>query len=811
MPRQDPESKKKYLVAKLRKRLQKANGDDQAPSSDEEFQIHANKRSKAMQGNKVANKNTRKIEVGWIHQGQQVQKKGGGGARQIVVSKDATGEVIIEEAIKLFFPEGISKRGLKVTDVHLIDVCDFSYVKFPASQTVGETYEKEKPSGILRYYLSTTLRKDIPKASSEGTSESEIVCKGGPEMSHIAAPEMFHEVAPSHVAAPSYEVAPSHVAAPSYEVAPSHVAAPSYEVAPSHVAAPETSHEVAPSHVAAPSHEAAPFHEAARSHEAAPSHDAAPSHVAAPETFHKGKQDSSCTRSLETSYGLYPVFSGEVCISTQPLEITYFREIESSYCEVVSTLKARSRNQCFYTNMDEDDETDKLDPDAVLDPLMNGYRVAEISKGQTCFVRRTTRDDDGVGIVTEYEFPSLDSADSPDPVLICHQPNEVWGYEEGKLVLGIVSPHHNHEGLQYEWYCNGKSVYSDGCLIVVNTPGLYHCQLRASVSEDGAGVKEILRDSNVIQVVRIPDNVSQTCNETPPSEERNRDSPLVVTWEDEQLQMSDVVVDHTEAINHGSFGEVFRGKYKGKNVAVKRIKSKRAKRPDKVILKEATIHRQLSSQQIVKFIGAGMDACHVYILTELVEGRNMEEVIYSSDLLNDDLKVKAVGDLLEAVAYLHAHEPQIIHQDIKPANILIPDNATPAKLCDLGLAKIRSYDIASSTACGVHSPGTPEYMSPETLVKHEKATTSSDMWSVGITLIEWFVGTDAWDLQNIDEEEEPVMHIKQLMRNREAPPTLGRLKLHLSLVQPCVEYNATDRPAADNLLRRFKCPSCAQI
>ena len=70
-----------------------------------------------------------------------------------------------------------------------------------------------------------------------------------------------------------------------------------------------------------------------------------------------------------------------------------------------------------------------------------------------------------------------------------------------------------------------KSVYSDGSLIVVNTPGLYHCQLRASVSEDGAGVKEILRDSNIIQVVRIPDNVSQTssraCNETPPPEERS--------------------------------------------------------------------------------------------------------------------------------------------------------------------------------------------------------------------------------------------------------------------------------------------------
>lgn len=43
-------------------------------------------------------------------------------------------------------------------------------------------------------------------------------------------------------------------------------------------------------------------------------------------------------------------------------------------------------------------------------------------------------------VVTSYDFPSIDTAESPDPYLITHHPQEVWGYEDEKLIMGIVSP-----------------------------------------------------------------------------------------------------------------------------------------------------------------------------------------------------------------------------------------------------------------------------------------------------------------------------------------------------------------------------------
>ncbi|PIK43971.1 hypothetical protein BSL78_19174 [Apostichopus japonicus] len=158
--------------------------------------------------------------------------------------------------------------------------------------------------------------------------------------------------------------------------------------------------------------------------------------------------------------------------------------------------------------------------------------------------------------------------------------------------------------------------------------------------------------------------------------------------------------------------------------------------------------------------------------------------------------------VLEGVAYLHEHDPQIIHQDIKPANILLDRYLNP-KLCDLGIAKARSFGVASTTM-GVYAAGTPEYMSPETLLDNKKGTAASDIWSLGLTLTEWFSGRDPWNLQ--DQEEEPVTYIRDCMRKQKMPQVLNICKFPLLL--PCLKYDPADRPIARNVLRQFQCPSC---
>ena len=153
------------------------------------------------------------------------------------------------------------------------------------------------------------------------------------------------------------------------------------------------------------------------------------------------------------------------------------------------------------------------DPDQPFDPLMNGFSVGEISKGngKRCFVRRSTNtpDDSVQADSTMYEFPLSTEATSADELLILHQPSEVWGYEEGKLILGVVSPNHNNDAVLYEWFRDGECVYSGGCILVVEQPGYYHCRVKVNLSIGGKEAEEFVRDSGTVQVVRM-------CAEPPP-------------------------------------------------------------------------------------------------------------------------------------------------------------------------------------------------------------------------------------------------------------------------------------------------------
>lgn len=62
-------------------------------------------------GNKNASKDTRRIELGWIHNKRQVRTKCGGGTRKVVVPKKAGYEDLLKLGKELFFPAGQSKKG----------------------------------------------------------------------------------------------------------------------------------------------------------------------------------------------------------------------------------------------------------------------------------------------------------------------------------------------------------------------------------------------------------------------------------------------------------------------------------------------------------------------------------------------------------------------------------------------------------------------------------------------------------------------------------------------------------------------------
>lgn len=97
-----------------------------------------------------------------------------------------------------------------------------------------------------------------------------------------------------------------------------------------------------------------------------------------------------------------------------------------------------------------------------------------------------------------------------------------------------------------------------------------------------------------------------------------------------------------------------------------------------------------------------------------------------------------VRDVAGGLAYLHAQEPPIIHQDIKPDNILILKNGDFV-ITDFGISKQLRQSLRKS-AMSLSTAGAISYMGPERFSKNFHAVKASDIWSLGASIYELACG-----------------------------------------------------------------------
>ncbi|HXB55352.1 MAG TPA: protein kinase [Vicinamibacteria bacterium] len=185
-------------------------------------------------------------------------------------------------------------------------------------------------------------------------------------------------------------------------------------------------------------------------------------------------------------------------------------------------------------------------------------------------------------------------------------------------------------------------------------------------------------------------------------------------------------------IGQGAMGEVFKGQdpFLNRSVAVKTISASLAGDEEvrKRFLREAQSAAKLNHPHIITVYDFGEEHGKIYLAMELLEGKDLKDLIGGNLLSNLNQKLDIMEQIGEGMAFAHAND--VVHRDLKPANIHIQPSGQ-VKIMDFGLARFSSSDM---TRTGMVT-GTPHYMSPEQ-VRGEKADARSDIFSLGAVFYE---------------------------------------------------------------------------
>ncbi|MCS7014918.1 MAG: serine/threonine-protein kinase [Gemmatales bacterium] len=250
-----------------------------------------------------------------------------------------------------------------------------------------------------------------------------------------------------------------------------------------------------------------------------------------------------------------------------------------------------------------------------------------------------------------------------------------------------------------------------------------------------------------------------------------------------------------EKLGEGSMGAVYKARQISVDrlVAVKILKSSLAQNAGYIqrFLREAKIAAQLSSNNIVQAIDAGVAGSIYYFVMEYVEGRTIKQELDSGRVFDEKEAVEIVLQVAQALE--HAHRRGLVHRDVKPANIIITRDGL-VKLADLGLAR-QIHDRELDKLEKDLTIGTPFYIAPELIQLKTQPDIRADIYSLGATLYHMVTGQPPFPYKNVRQ-----VLIAQL-REKPKPPDQINPDLSPGLCE------VIERMMAKNRERRYHTPA----
>ncbi|SEM42457.1 protein kinase domain-containing protein [Streptacidiphilus jiangxiensis] len=238
-----------------------------------------------------------------------------------------------------------------------------------------------------------------------------------------------------------------------------------------------------------------------------------------------------------------------------------------------------------------------------------------------------------------------------------------------------------------------------------------------------------------------------------------------------------------ELLGSGGMAEVYRARdlRLDRTVAVKVLRPELAADPIQRVRfgREARAAASLNHPGIVAVFdsgeGAGPHLDLPYLVMEYLPGRTLAQLLAETGPLPPRQALRAVAEVLEALD--HAHRAGMVHRDVKPANVMVvEDAAATVKLMDFGIARSLGHRPGNGPGHGSAAAeqaltavgmviGTADYLSPEQ-ARGESADARSDLYAVGCLLHELLTGVPPLTADT------PLNTVMRRLREDPEPPSL---------------------------------------
>ena len=168
-----------------------------------------------------------------------------------------------------------------------------------------------------------------------------------------------------------------------------------------------------------------------------------------------------------------------------------------------------------------------------------------------------------------------------------------------------------------------------------------------------------------------------------------------------------------------------------------------------------------------------------------------------------NVKLSILDEVCLGLRYLHGRNPQIVHRDLTPNNILL-GMSLEAKITDLGVAKVMQADGKSSMT---KVPGTPDFMPPESIIQNPVYGPPLDVFSYGGVVLnvitqQWPKPSDQAQLNPVTDQWEIVSEVTRRMKYLEM--FTGTAANLIPIVTSCLNGNPRKRPTVTQVSTEIK-------